>query len=155
MHCSYYTVSLRVGLPPKLYDLDIDTGSDLTWLQCDAPCTRCTKVKKTSPLACSSPGLSTVLEKEFLLIYIILSDIYLRQPRDQLYKPKNNRVHCEDPLCSAIHTSGTEPCRTPDDLCSYEVEYADDGSSQGVLVHDYFTFLLTNNSRLSPQLAFG
>jgi hypothetical protein len=43
--CRYYTVSLSIGNPPKLYDLDIDSGSDLTWVQCDAPCKGCTKVK--------------------------------------------------------------------------------------------------------------
>ncbi|WVZ21194.1 hypothetical protein V8G54_008516 [Vigna mungo] len=38
----YYSVSLAIGNPAKFYDLDIDTGSDLTWLQCDAPCKGCT-----------------------------------------------------------------------------------------------------------------
>ncbi|KAI3758594.1 hypothetical protein L6452_06161 [Arctium lappa] len=38
----YYHVTLNIGNPPKPYWLDIDTGSDLTWLQCDAPCTKCT-----------------------------------------------------------------------------------------------------------------
>ncbi|KAL1214579.1 Aspartic proteinase Asp1 [Cardamine amara subsp. amara] len=39
----YYYVLLNIGNPPKLFDLDIDTGSDLTWVQCDAPCKGCTK----------------------------------------------------------------------------------------------------------------
>lgn len=81
--------------------------------------------------------------------------IYQGQPRHQLYKPHNNLVHCEDPLCSAIRTSGAEPCKTPDDQCDYEVEYADQGSSLGVLVNDHFAFQLTNNSHLRPLLAFG
>lgn len=37
-------MNLNIGDPPKQYDLDIDTGSDFTWVQCDAPCTGCTKV---------------------------------------------------------------------------------------------------------------
>nr|XP_010322933.1 aspartic proteinase Asp1 isoform X2 [Solanum lycopersicum] len=37
----YYQVTLEVGRPPKPYFFDIDTGSDLTWLQCDAPCAKC------------------------------------------------------------------------------------------------------------------
>jgi hypothetical protein len=41
---SYYSVNVNIGHPPKQFDLDIDTGSDLTWVQCDAPCTGCTKV---------------------------------------------------------------------------------------------------------------
>ncbi|KAL3366614.1 hypothetical protein AABB24_011355 [Solanum stoloniferum] len=38
----YYTC-MRVGNPPRPYFLDIDTGSDLMWIQCDAPCTSCAK----------------------------------------------------------------------------------------------------------------
>lgn len=39
----YFTYIL-VGTPPKWYYLDMDTGSDLTWIQCDAPCRSCGKV---------------------------------------------------------------------------------------------------------------
>lgn len=38
----YYT-KIFVGSPAKPYFLDIDTGSDLAWVQCDAPCTSCAK----------------------------------------------------------------------------------------------------------------
>ncbi|XVF64531.1 hypothetical protein PTKIN_Ptkin09bG0176500 [Pterospermum kingtungense] len=58
----YYSVALGIGNPPKTFQLDIDTGSDLTWVQCDAPCTGCTlprdrlyKPVKNNFLACKSP----------------------------------------------------------------------------------------------------
>eukprot|EP00250_Pteridium_aquilinum_P018451 c24091_g1_i3 orf=294-2030(+) len=38
-----YYVSARIGNPSREYFLDMDTGSDLTWLQCDAPCASCAK----------------------------------------------------------------------------------------------------------------
>ncbi|KAF5733997.1 Eukaryotic aspartyl protease family protein putative isoform 1 [Tripterygium wilfordii] len=38
-----YFTYMHVGSPPRPYFLDIDTGSDLTWIQCDAPCTSCAK----------------------------------------------------------------------------------------------------------------
>ncbi|GLT33665.1 hypothetical protein SLA2020_082310 [Shorea laevis] len=38
----YFTYVL-VGNPRRPYFLDIDTGSELTWIQCDAPCTSCAK----------------------------------------------------------------------------------------------------------------
>ncbi|WOL01518.1 aspartic proteinase Asp1 [Canna indica] len=41
-HGLYY-VAMTIGDPPKPYFLDVDTGSDLTWLQCDAPCVSCSK----------------------------------------------------------------------------------------------------------------
>lgn len=115
----YYYVNLKIGSPPKIYDLDIDTGSDLTWVQCDAPCSGCTK------------------------------------PRDRLYKPNNNVVTCVDPVCSAMHSPGSPGCKTPNEQCDYEVTYADDGSSLGVLVKDYFPIQFTNGSNISPRLAFG
>ncbi|KEH40514.1 putative nepenthesin [Medicago truncatula] len=115
----YYTVSLNIGYPPKLYDLDIDSGSDLTWVQCDAPCKGCTK------------------------------------PRDQLYKPSNNLVQCVDQLCAAVHLTSDHHCSSPDEQCDYEVEYADQGSSLGVLVRDYVPLQFTNGSVIRPRIAFG
>ncbi|CAL5206624.1 unnamed protein product [Lathyrus oleraceus] len=115
----YYTVSLNIGYPPKIYDLDIDSGSDLTWVQCDAPCNGCTK------------------------------------PREQLYKPKNNLVQCVDQLCAGVHLTSDYHCDTPNDQCDYEVEYADHGSSLGVLVRDYVPLQFTNGSVLHPKIAFG
>ncbi|CAN1837174.1 Aspartic proteinase Asp1, partial [Linum perenne] len=41
----FYSVSIRIVNPLKVFDLDIDIGSDLIWVQCDAPCTGCTKYK--------------------------------------------------------------------------------------------------------------
>ncbi|XP_022736978.1 aspartyl protease APCB1-like [Durio zibethinus] len=38
-----YFTYLLVGNPRRPYFLDIDTGSDLTWIQCDAPCSSCAK----------------------------------------------------------------------------------------------------------------
>lgn len=39
----YYSVFITIGNPPKVFEFDIDTGSDLTWVQCDGPCKGCTK----------------------------------------------------------------------------------------------------------------
>ncbi|KAL5748915.1 hypothetical protein ACOSP7_025955 [Xanthoceras sorbifolium] len=49
----YFTYIL-VGNPPRPYHLDIDTGSDLTWIQCDAPCSSC--AKGANPLYKPSKG---------------------------------------------------------------------------------------------------
>jgi hypothetical protein len=43
----HYYVAMSIGDPAKPYFLDVDTGSDLTWLQCDAPCQSCNKVPHT------------------------------------------------------------------------------------------------------------
>ncbi|CAI9091076.1 OLC1v1025997C1 [Oldenlandia corymbosa var. corymbosa] len=113
----YYFVQVNLGQPPQPYFLDPDTGSDLTWLQCDAPCVHCTKAPHPP------------------------------------YRPTNDLVVCKDPLCASLH-SGDYNCDSPEQ-CDYEVEYADGGSSLGVLVKDMFSLNLTNGVRLRPRLAFG
>jgi hypothetical protein len=42
--CRLYYVTIRLGNPAKEYFLDMDTGSELTWLQCDVPGAHCAKV---------------------------------------------------------------------------------------------------------------
>lgn len=60
---------------------------------------------------------------------------------------------CKDPICASLH-SGDHKCDDPEQ-CDYEVEYADGGSSIGVLVNDVFPVNLTNGMRLRPRLAIG
>lgn len=115
----YFYTTLSIGEPPKPYHLDIDTGSDLTWLHCDAPCVNCPK----------SP----------------------HEP----YKPQNNALTCKDSLCTFLQHPPNYPCRNPSDQCDYEIEYADHGSSIGVLVKDNFPLQLLNGSTTRTSLAFG
>jgi hypothetical protein len=114
----YYNVTINIGQPPRPYYLDLDTGSDLTWLQCDAPCVRC-----------------------------------LEAPHP-LYQPSSDLIPCNDPLCKALHLNSNQRCETPEQ-CDYEVEYADGGSSLGVLVRDVFSMNYTQGLRLTPRLALG
>ncbi|XP_031260794.1 aspartic proteinase Asp1-like [Pistacia vera] len=114
----YYNVTLYMGQPAKPYFLDIDTGSDLTWLQCDAPCVHCTEAPHP------------------------------------YYKPNNDLVVCKDPICASLHAPGDHKCPDPGQ-CDYEVQYADSGSSLGVLVRDAFAFNYITGVRINPRLALG
>nr|GLL38764.1 Aspartic peptidase [Ipomoea trifida] len=113
----FYFAQVDIGNPPRPYFVDPDTGSDLTWLQCDAPCVHCT-----------------------------------RAPHPY-YKPNNDLVICKDPLCASLHL-GDYTCEDPQQ-CDYEVEYADGGSSLGVLLNDVFHLNLTNGVKINPHLALG
>ncbi|GFP89823.1 aspartic proteinase asp1 [Phtheirospermum japonicum] len=115
----YYYVTISVGQPPQNYYLDIDTGSDLSWLQCDAPCTKCTPAP------------------------------------NGLYKPQKNLITCVDPICASLHGSESHNCPSPQEQCDYEVDYADSGSSLGVLVKDSVPLKLMNGTVVAPQLVFG
>ncbi|KAL8111093.1 aspartyl protease APCB1 [Apium graveolens] len=55
----YYTI-IYVGSPARPYYLDIDTGSDLAWVQCDAPCTSCAK----GPHALYKPKKANIIPSE-------------------------------------------------------------------------------------------
>ncbi|XP_038678430.1 aspartyl protease APCB1-like [Tripterygium wilfordii] len=37
-----YFTNIKIGNPPKSFELNVDTGSALTWVQCDGPCLSCT-----------------------------------------------------------------------------------------------------------------
>lgn len=86
--------------------------------------------------------------------YILWIYVSLQAPHS-LYKPNRNLITCKDPLCASLHTTDNLHCDTPEEQCDYEVQYADHGSSLGVLVHDSFPLRFTNGSTLSPRLAFG
>lgn len=62
----YYTI-ISIGDPARPYFLDVDTGSDLTWIQCDAPCTSC--AKGPHPLYKPSKG-KIVLPKDSLCLEV-------------------------------------------------------------------------------------
>ncbi|XP_022924032.1 aspartyl protease APCB1 [Cucurbita moschata] len=115
----YYTY-IMVGEPPRPYFLDIDTGSDLTWVQCDAPCTSCGK------------------------------------GRSPLYKPKReNVVSFKDSLCMEVQRNyNGDQCATCHQ-CDYEIQYADQSSSLGVLVKDEFTLKFSNGSLTKLNAIFG
>ncbi|XP_057517034.1 aspartic proteinase Asp1-like [Amaranthus tricolor] len=115
----YFYTTLNIGEPPKPYHLDIDTGSDLTWVHCDAPCINCPK-----------------------------------SPHDP-YKPANNALSCHDSLCTFLQHPPNYPCHNPSDQCDYEIEYADHGSSIGVLVKDFFRLQVLNGFVARASLAFG
>lgn len=70
-----------------------------------------------------------------------------------LYKPSSDLIPCRDPLCAAVQPEYYRS-ETPEQ-CDYEVEYADGGSSLGVLLRDAMHFNLTNGLTQSPRLGIG
>ncbi|XP_077236126.1 eukaryotic aspartyl protease family protein isoform X2 [Tasmannia lanceolata] len=114
-----YFVSIVVGNPPRPYHLDMDSGSDLTWIQCDAPCTSCAKGPHP------------------------------------LYRPtKGKLVTARDSLCLELQRNQNQgycdSCQ-----CDYEIEYADNSSSMGVLVRDEVQLMIANGTLLTSKFVFG
>ncbi|KAG0492258.1 hypothetical protein HPP92_005656 [Vanilla planifolia] len=63
-----YYVTIGIGNPPKPYFLDVDTGSDLTWVQCDAPASAAPRARtlykptKNRLVPCKDPICAAVQE---------------------------------------------------------------------------------------------
>lgn len=115
----YYTYIL-VGSPPKRYFLDMDTGSDLTWIQCDAPCISCAK------------------------------------GANALYKPtRDNILPSKDSLCMDVQRNQEAGYCESCQQCDYEIHYADQSSSLGVLARDELHLIMENGSWTNLNVVFG
>jgi hypothetical protein len=149
---------MNIGDPAKPYFLDVDTGSDLTWLQCDAPCQSCNKVHSLILLLDSvrNAGLYfSLFPKVSCLMFFLM--VWCLQVPHQLYKPtKNKLVPCAASACTTLHgaESPTKKCAVPQQ-CDYQIKYTDSATSLGVLVADNFTLSLRNSSNIRASLAFG
>lgn len=79
----------------------------------------------------------------------------LLQSPHKPYKPLNNALTCKDSMCTFPQHPQKFPCHDPSDQCDYEIEYADHGSSLGVLVKDDFPLQFLNGSTTRTSLVFG
>nr|CAB3491137.1 unnamed protein product [Digitaria exilis] len=102
----HFYATMYIGEPAKPYFLDIDTGSSLTWIECDAgsgSCERCNKVPH--PLYRPTP--------------------------DKLVpcaSPLCNALHQD--------LGTTNDCRDRPNQCDYDIAYLDGSGSRGVLLLD-------------------
>ncbi|XP_038985917.1 aspartic proteinase 39-like isoform X2 [Phoenix dactylifera] len=106
----YYT-QIGIGTPPKNYYVQVDTGSDLFWVNCFT-CKLCPK-KSTSGMK---------------LTYY--------DPRSS---KTGSLVQCGETFCSSVYTSKYVGCSS-DELCMYKVVYGDGSSSTGYFVTDYIQY---------------
>ncbi|WVZ92954.1 hypothetical protein U9M48_038984 [Paspalum notatum var. saurae] len=108
-------VTLKIGEPAWEYNLDVDTGSILTWVQCNVPNCRgdCKKVQR------------------WKYIY----DLLYRWPQTHPYYERTpaKLVSRNDPLCQVLH-----PLPGGEKQCPYHINYVM-GDSRGLLIHDKFT----------------
>ncbi|CAA7041801.1 unnamed protein product [Microthlaspi erraticum] len=124
-----YFTKIQLGSPPKDYYVQVDTGSDILWVNC-APCPKCpVKTDLGIPLSLYDLKAST----------------------------SSKHVGCEDDFCSFIMQSDTcEPKKKP---CSYHVVYGDGSTSDGDFVRDNITLdQVTGDLRTAPlaqEVVFG
>ncbi|XP_074287122.1 aspartic proteinase 36 [Silene latifolia] len=102
-----YYAKIGLGTPPKSYYMQVDTGSDITWVNC-IECTECPK-----------RGYHGI-------------DLTLYDPKESLTSKK---VTCHSPFCLEVNGGPFPVCKT-NDSCSYAEFYGDGSSSTGYFVED-------------------
>jgi hypothetical protein len=81
------------------------------------------------------------------------ADKYFQTPHP-LYKPSNDFVPCKDPLCASLQPTDDYTCEDPNQ-CDYEIKYADQYSTLGVLLNDVYLLNFTNGVQLKVRMALG
>ncbi|KAM0996720.1 hypothetical protein ACFX13_006728 [Malus domestica] len=103
----YYT-KLQLGSPPRDYYVQIDTGSDVLWVNCGS----CNGCPETSGLPIQlnlfDPGSSTT----------------------------SQFISCSDRRCSLGVRSSDSDCSTQNNQCSYTFQYGDGSGTSGYYVSD-------------------
>ncbi|KAL2467749.1 Peptidase A1 domain-containing protein [Forsythia ovata] len=125
----FISATVQVGNGLKQFFLDIDTGSDLTWITCSP-----TNIKFLKPLS----------------LYPTPNDPYVTN---------DNLVSCvEASICGFVEKPINPQCSEQNQQCDYQVEYADHGTTLGVLVEDSILLsssLNGNPLQSTPNLTFG
>ncbi|PIN01837.1 Aspartyl protease [Handroanthus impetiginosus] len=125
----YYT-KITIGTPPVDYYVQVDTGSDILWVNCQN-CERCpTKSDLKIPL------------KQY----------------DLRASSTGKTITCDQDFCDAAFNRPNPDCRAGMN-CEYSVTYGDGSRTEGYFVRDYFRLdRVTGNlqtSAMNGSIAFG
>lgn len=107
-----YFAKVGIGSPAKDYHVQVDTGSDILWVNC-AGCTNCP----------TKSGLGIKLS--------------LYDPKSS---SSASLVTCEQDFCTATYSGRQLPGCRPNLLCEYNVAYGDGSTTSGYFVKDSFQF---------------
>ncbi|CAK9858949.1 unnamed protein product [Sphagnum jensenii] len=119
-----YYMEIMLGTPSQTYDVQIDTGSDLLWVDC-IPCTGC---PQTSSLKVSL------------------------SPYSESASSSNQAIECSDAFCSLASSDGLKKSCGVGSSCEFYTLYGDGSTVSGYLVSDLFTYNAIINSTNSTEL---
>ncbi|KAL3622953.1 hypothetical protein CASFOL_033253 [Castilleja foliolosa] len=126
-----YFTRVKLGTPPKEFYVQIDTGSDVLWVSCNA-CTGCP----------TSSGLQ--IDLEFF---------------DPSSSSTASLISCSDQRC-ALGTQSSDSVCSDQNQCGYTFQYGDGSGTSGVYVYDSIFFesivgnSMTSNTSSAP-VVFG
>ncbi|XP_010678211.1 aspartic proteinase 36 isoform X1 [Beta vulgaris subsp. vulgaris] len=102
-----YYAKLGIGTPPKSFYVQVDTGSDITWVNC-IECTECPR-----------RGYHGI-------------ELTLYDPKDSLTA---QNVSCDEPFCLEVNGGPFQVCKA-NESCSFAEFYGDGSSSTGYFMQD-------------------
>ncbi|KAJ1409296.1 Xylanase inhibitor, C-terminal [Sesbania bispinosa] len=118
-----YFTKLGLGSPPKDYYVQVDTGSDILWVNC-IECSRCPSK--------SNLGI----------------DLTLYNPKDS---KTSELISCDHQFCSTTYDGPIPGCKA-EIPCPYSITYGDGSATSGYYVKDSLTFnRVTGNRQTAPQ----
>uniref|UniRef100_M4EPJ7 Peptidase A1 domain-containing protein n=1 Tax=Brassica campestris TaxID=3711 RepID=M4EPJ7_BRACM len=121
----YYT-KVKLGTPPREFNVQIDTGSDVLWVACSS-CNGCPKTSELQiELSFFDPGTSS----------------------------SASMVSCSDKRCSSNFES--ESGCSPNNLCSYAFKYGDGSGTSGYYISDFVSFdtVITSTLAINSSAPF-
>ncbi|XP_042045983.1 aspartic proteinase 36-like isoform X1 [Salvia splendens] len=126
-----YFTKVRLGTPPRDFNVQIDTGSDILWVACSS-CTDCPQNSGLGiPLNFFDPGASSTVSS----------------------------ISCSDNICASIVQTAAAECFGESNQCGYSFQYADQSGTAGFYVSDilYFDSILTTSLVVnsSAPIVFG
>nr|XP_027187067.1 aspartic proteinase-like protein 2 isoform X4 [Cicer arietinum] len=118
-----YTTQVKLGSPPREFTVQIDSGSDVLWVNCN-PCTGCPH----------SSGLG--IKPNFF---------------DTTSSSTAALVHCSDPICPITVQGAQVKCsrKVKHNQCSYNFQFQDKSATSGVYVSDDMYFDTIKQSSLT------
>lgn len=150
-----YFTKIKLGSPPKDYHVQVDTGSDILWVNC-APCPKCPVKTDLNVMMLLSNSYLTFPKHFSQLVFICLMCKIPLSLYDSKASSTSKKVGCEDDFCSFVsQPDACEPMKT----CSYHVVYGDGSASDGEFVKDNITLdQVTGDLRTAPlaqEVVFG
>ncbi|KAL6132413.1 hypothetical protein ACLB2K_064656 [Fragaria x ananassa] len=129
-----YFAKLGIGNPSNDYYLQVDTGSDIFWVNCAECGEHCPTTSKIQGVK--------------LTLY------------DRNSSSTSNMVTCGDNFCTTYGENHEMPqCNKPDDKCDYLIQYGDGSSTSGYFVKDDVQFQKASGnfqtSSTSASIVFG
>lgn len=121
-----YFTQISLGTPPRQFYVQVDTGSDVLWVDC-TPCVGC-------------PPSSTIPN-------VVL------QPYDPTLSSSTMVLPCSSSICAPASDAVTPVCDV-NGACSFLIQYGDGSNSTGYIVNDVFSFIQSGNAT-DPNPAVG